>query len=1037
MDFAELHLMAYGALKDLHCRALGPGLCLFTGPNEAGKSTVLSFLRDMLFGFQEARGDKNVYDPAGGDRHGSVTLRVGRELYRVERVSQKGDVRGTAQVVDERGNPLTEEDWRRSFGYPSRELYASVFAFGLSELEDLASLQGNEISDRLYTLGTGLQGTSLPEVRKNLKEETQHLFTRRSRRASLQICRKQLRDLEEEIDSIGDRRAAYADLLAEIEANERETQELEGNRAVLQNRQQNLQALLSVFDACLRLSKMESILQDLTVSTPILDEWRNRLDVLVPEMERFRERCRILDTEQDALRMRLKEIPVDEKLLHVGHRLKASERHWHRIAQDVRQLPSLKEQETTQAKQLLLQLSGIGKEWSEAQLDELSLGMETIQTITGHAKRIQELAAELAFLQRSTQDVRRSAQTVQSKRIALEEEVAALDEGHTDVELEASERAVSRWWSRRRQREESEKILEAAQHHHQRDSAVRSMGILGLGAALLTAFALAAMVFALTQTLLWSLLTACLTGAITLGTCLLLRNRFSREASQELSAGALLDAEKTWEASTEEMKELSHDLLGEIVLDEGLFRQRTEKYLHEQRERRGIYTAKLQQLEEARLTEKTLTEELEKREDEIRNLQQRLEEARGLYSSWLAEIGLPRDLEPEAIEPIQNEIRSARSVKSRLDETRSRIAHLEEEQENAETELKSILKALNRAQGSGSFESKLEDLLAQFEESRRNLDLRKEREAALSAKRREWYKTQEELTHCEEELREILDAANCKTTETFLSRVSEADRRKDMERDAKLLKREITQRAKRLGTIEEILTLVEATDELRARAELKEVDEDLEKTEKMLSNLRSKRGRLQERQSQFASDETLRRLQQERQSLLDQLYSSAEEWSVLTTALYLLDETKQQFEAEHQPSVLARATTLFQTATQSRWVKVQQVLGEERIEVEQDNGQRIEARLLSRGTCELLYLALRFALIQELSSRSEPLPILLDDCLVNMDPQRLRGAVRMIDQAAKNQQVLAFTCHPHIVKALEEEASLSWQHNLGSMGSNP
>ena len=373
-------------------------------------------------------------------------------------------------MADEQGNPLTEEDWRRAFGYPSRELYASVFAFGLTELEDLASLQGNEISDRLYTLGTGLQGASLPEVRKKLEDEAQHLYTRRSRRASLQICRKQLRDLEEEIESIGDRRAAYAELLAEIEENDRETQELEGNRAVLQNRQQDLQALLSVFDACLRLAKMESSLHDLTVGTPILDEWRNRVDVLVPEIERHRERCRALDTEQDTLRMRLKELSVDEKLLHAGPRLKALERNWHRIAQDVRQLPSLKEQERTQAKQLLLQLSGIGKDWSEARLEELSLGMETIQTITAHAKRIQELAAELTFLQRSTHDVRRSAQTAATKRVLLEEELAALDEGHTDVELEASERAVSRWWTRRREREESEKLLDAAQHHHQRQS---------------------------------------------------------------------------------------------------------------------------------------------------------------------------------------------------------------------------------------------------------------------------------------------------------------------------------------------------------------------------------------------------------------------------------------------------------------------------------------------------------------------------------------------------------------------------------------
>jgi len=1025
MELTDIHLLAYGSLKELHFENLPPGLCLFSGPNEAGKSTLLSFLRDMLFGFQEARGDKNIYDPTGKDRHGRLRVRVKDELYRVERISQRGDVRGTAQVLDSQGNPLREEDWRRTFGYPSRELYASIFAFGLKELEDLATLQGNEVSDRLYTLGTGIHGTSLPEVRKGLEEEAQRLYTRKSRRALMQILRKDLRAREEEIESIGNRWTSYMDLLSEIDTMEREIQELQGNSAVMRRRQQELQACLSVQDACLRLTKIEAILEDLAADKPLLEEWKNRVVVLEKEIERYRDRCRILDTEQDALRMRLKELAVDEKLLRSGVRLKMLEQYWHRIAHDIHQLPSYREQERQQAQQLLLQCEGIGKDWSSSRLEGLSLGMDTIHTFTNHAKHIKDLTWKLSVLQQAKEDVSQSIESARQKRFSLEEELNALDEGLSKEELDASENAVSRWWNHRRERDEAKRLLDAAHYHNHRRTIARTMGLVGTLTSLLVGLSLALWVFFATQEILWALGSG-LAGLGILGMVFFLFCRqHLQEAPKDTSLQNLLRTERIWEKSTEEMKEISHDLLGETVLDEEVFRRRTEAYLHDERERRGTYFAKKEQLDDAVQYEENLGLDLLRRKEEIRTLEEDLLRVQTLFSSWLTDMGLPQDLQPEAVEPILSEIRSARAAKSTLDETRNKIARLEEEVDHVETELNHILEGMGQSRGTDPFETRLNDLLTRLEDCRRNQDLQGENEAVLAAKRREWFKTQEELNHSETELREILSESGCKTSEAFRSRIADEDRRKDLEREAKGLRREIAQRAKRLGTLEEILTFMESTDELRVRSDLKDVEKDLDATERSLSEWRGKRGRLQERQSLFTSDEQLRVLQQSQQSIQDEIVSRAEEWTLLTTALYLLDETRQRFEAEHQPSVLAQATSLFKEATQGRWVKVQQVLGEEKIEVEDREGQRIEARFLSRGTCELLYLALRFALVQELSQRSEPLPILLDDCLVNMDPERLKGAVKIIDQAAQRQQVLAFTCHPHIVQSLQKAASVA------------
>lgn len=83
------------------------------------------------------------------------------------------------------------------------------------------------------------------------------------------------------------------------------------------------------------------------------------------------------------------------------------------------------------------------------------------------------------------------------------------------------------------------------------------------------------------------------------------------------------------------------------------------------------------------------------------------------------------------------------------------------------------------------------------------------------------------------------------------------------------------------------------------------------------------------------------------------------------------------------------------------------------IALETPQGERKTLEAWSRGTREQLYLALRFAFVQDYSSHSEPLPIIMDDVLVHADGyQRRRLAAETVAEVAQGCQVLYFTCHP-------------------------
>lgn len=77
--------------------------------------------------------------------------------------------------------------------------------------------------------------------------------------------------------------------------------------------------------------------------------------------------------------------------------------------------------------------------------------------------------------------------------------------------------------------------------------------------------------------------------------------------------------------------------------------------------------------------------------------------------------------------------------------------------------------------------------------------------------------------------------------------------------------------------------------------------------------------------------------------------------------------------------------------------------------------------LLSYGTYDAAALALRFAIFDNLFNDYGGF-IILDDCLVNLDPQRRKNAIKLINQYQKKYQIIYTTCDPE--RAAEFEANV-------------
>ena len=147
----------------------------------------------------------------------------------------------------------------------------------------------------------------------------------------------------------------------------------------------------------------------------------------------------------------------------------------------------------------------------------------------------------------------------------------------------------------------------------------------------------------------------------------------------------------------------------------------------------------------------------------------------------------------------------------------------------------------------------------------------------------------------------------------------------------------------------------------------------------------------------------------------------ARDWAVRAIALRLLTVTRTRHERERQPDVVRAAEGHFERITGGRYTRIVAPPGEASVRVETDSGESRSTDELSRGTGEQLYLALRFGLIEEFAGHAEPLPVVMDDILVNFDVERAARAASAIRQLADRHQVLYFTCHPWTAELLDPE----------------
>ncbi len=191
-----------------------------------------------------------------------------------------------------------------------------------------------------------------------------------------------------------------------------------------------------------------------------------------------------------------------------------------------------------------------------------------------------------------------------------------------------------------------------------------------------------------------------------------------------------------------------------------------------------------------------------------------------------------------------------------------------------------------------------------------------------------------------------------------------------------------------------------------------------------LSEVDQKLGRLQFQKSSMNKKSSQKEIEALLQDHLFHLESHIENYLTAKLSEHLLKSMVRGYQDQYQEPLLEKVSQNFSDLTSGRYERVKlNILDQESYLTCTSKSGEVPVNKLSHGTRDQLFLSLKLALIEQMQDGQEPMPILLDDILVQFDEPRALQALEVLKNLSKKSQIIFLTHHRHILELAEKGIS--------------
>lgn len=1002
----------YGVWRDLSVEKLSSNMTVFYGRNEAGKTTLLDFIRTVLYGFSEQRRDRYLPPVHGGDPVGRLSIRAAAGKYLLHRT---GNI---LEGINEPGNLfISTGDGQKQGPHildgllsgVDEAIFNNVFAVGLRELQELATLDKTDAADQIYKLTSGLDRVSLVDVMRELDSTRTNILGEPGGDSEIAQLIERHDQLRREIDDASGLSRRFSQLAEQGVRLDREVIAIEEETDELQAKAKLIEAAIIVRGPWSQRETIERQLAALPEIPSLPRDAIERLDRINTRLTERQAKVDQLAAQRTAIKRQADLLPINDRLQRSACRIDAMCEHAPWIESLESQISRLRSEAEGLETELEDDQQRLGLVEHSADLSKLS--SQVLAMLKTPARSIRSENERLAQAKNEEKTARRDAE-----ELDLEIESALSEFGNHDLQealaekgdliaklrrrIHLEERIERMARNRDELEEESQQLLEEQVLPFWQLAGLGVPFILGV--AMLMGGVLCAMYYSQNMGFGLGVL-----GAAGIALTLAIKSMFERNAARDLDdCNRQLDlVERQLRAAKEERENID----GELPLGSGQLDRRLEEA--------ELELTSMEDLLPIENRRAAAWKRVESAGERAKLAEAGVVDGKQAWRSALKRAGLPEQLTPSHI--------------SQLSRGRNEIAHKQvrsesrrEEWEERRRELHALSERINNLLREVGLESestapreRLKVLQDAIFEQRQFVEQRESLKSQFRSVKRDQARFMSQLKR----LREIRDAmfadARARDEDEYRRFVNLRDRHEQLTREHE----ELTQRIDGLLGIKyneaDVESAFDGNTSTSLERQLEELEAAIKTAETRQAAIYETRGATQQEMRSLGTNNSLAEAQFDLGCIQEQLNDAIERWQVMAASSLVLESIRDVYESQRQPETLGAASKYLNQLTDGKYQRIWTPLGDNVLRVDNKDGESLSLESLSCGTREAVFVSIRLALAAAYSKRGAVLPLVLDDVLVNFDSERSTLAAKVLASfAEEGHQVLMFTCHEHIME---------------------
>ncbi|BDR60760.1 ATP-binding protein [Lactobacillus xylocopicola] len=301
MKLTKIKIINFGQFSNFTFDLTAGDLTVFFGANEAGKSTIVAFVKQVMFGFHLAKHSSDFfedYQPLARVSTMGGSLFFASETgddFELERLyaSGKGSKLGTL-TVKRNGQVVPEAVFFDQIKNIDGDFYADSFIFNQDMLAKVFKLQQTDLLERIYYLGAS-NSDQLIDLRADFAKKASALFKKSGTNPPLNRLLKQLKAEEEEVNESAGEFTDYQELAAKLQEQKKLLAKLESELADLQKKYKRIDHLKKLLPTYRKLTDLKGQVEQVNFDP---DHFQTTQTVAL-QVESLREDKRQLQTKLD------------------------------------------------------------------------------------------------------------------------------------------------------------------------------------------------------------------------------------------------------------------------------------------------------------------------------------------------------------------------------------------------------------------------------------------------------------------------------------------------------------------------------------------------------------------------------------------------------------------------------------------------------------------------------------------------------------------------------------------------------------------